>query len=161
MDIKLNHTQQYRFWLNVNMQNVGCWQWLGKPNARGYGRTSFNGITYRAHRVAYLLEFGAFAENLLICHSCDNRLCVRPTHLFLGTPGMNAADRSNKGRTAKSMYESNGNHKLTKRQVMAIRKQYKRGDVFQRELATQYGVSEATVSYVINEGRWKGLPVEW
>lgn len=131
--------------------------WKGCPNSKGYGRFGLNGKVYKAHRISYLIHYGKLSQEMDVLHRCDVRRCVNPEHLFEGTVQDNAADRSYKGRTAKLMYEDNPNHKLTVKAVKSIRQQCKDGRESQKVLARYYGVSEATISYVVNEGRWKGL----
>ena len=92
-----------------------------------------------------------------ILHRCDVRY-ASTRHLFQGTPKDNSQDAVRKGRNTRLYGEQNGKAKLTRAAVLKIRRLYKAGGVFQRTLAKQFGVSEATISYVISGGRWKKLP---
>lgn len=79
-----------RFWIRVRLGSAKeCWPWLGAANAWGYGYISIGGILYRAHRVAYCLTKGEIPDGALILHSCDNRLCCNPAHLWKGTQSEN------------------------------------------------------------------------
>ena len=75
-----------------------CWEWTGAQFANGYGAFQVNGKTVRAHRFAWELAHGPIPEGIRVLHHCDNRLCCRPDHLFLGTDADNAADKIAKGR---------------------------------------------------------------
>lgn len=77
----------------------GCWEWTGSKFVSGYGRININGKTYRAHRLSAQLYLDNYTEELLVCHTCDNRICVRPDHLFMGTAFDNMQDMSRKGRS--------------------------------------------------------------
>ena len=86
-----------RFWTKVE-KTSSCWNWTGSLN-RGYGRIG----RMLAHRYSYELNVGGIPEGMFVCHSCDNPRCVNPAHLFVGDAGENAADRTLKGRSVKTL----------------------------------------------------------
>ena len=91
-----------RFYSKTEKQSNGCIHWTGCIRGKsGYGAFKLNGKTVNAHRIAYILANGEITDNLLVCHKCDNRLCVNPDHLFLGTHQVNYDDGVKKGRIFK------------------------------------------------------------
>lgn len=89
------------FWSYVNKDcSGGCWEWTGRLLASGYGALDlkidgkWKGC--RAHKISYQLTFGHYSPQLELCHKCDNKKCVNPDHLFLGTHADNMRDSSRK-----------------------------------------------------------------
>lgn len=78
-------------------QRTGCWCWTGMKNKTGYGQVKRDGRFIFAHRYSYWLHKGEIGS-LFVLHKCDNRVCVNPDHLFLGTQKDNQEDMKRKGR---------------------------------------------------------------
>lgn len=96
-------TLHQRFERTVYHSIDGCHYWVGHTTESGYGHIKVNYKSIRAHRLAYILYKNIDPANLLVCHSCDNRLCVNPDHLFLGTHQDNMDDLVKKRQIKKIM----------------------------------------------------------
>ncbi len=147
-------SREEMFWRNVNKTN-GCWNWTGGKSS-GYGWLSKERI--RTHRYSYILANGNIPDGLFVCHKCDNKLCVRPDHLFLGTRSDNMQDASKKGRLPQQSGEFSGRHRLTNEIVSAIRCRYDEG-LSIREIADQFGLKNSHVCNIVNGKRWPHLPL--
>jgi hypothetical protein len=89
-----------RFWSKVDVKEPSeCWEWQASGYPNGYGQFRLNKEQY-AHRVAWIITNGEMPKDMFVCHKCDNRKCVNPKHLFLGTHQDNMRDCSKKGRVS-------------------------------------------------------------
>lgn len=86
-----------RFWSQVE-KTAGCWNWTGALNTHGYGHIRVHSKWAPTHRFSWELSNGLIPDGLSVLHHCDNRRCVRPDHLFLGTALDNVRDMHAKGR---------------------------------------------------------------
>jgi hypothetical protein len=148
----------HRFWARVEKTDH-CWNFVGWLMPRGYGKVYFLGKTLLAHRFAWDITNGPIPDGLLVCHTCDNRKCVRPAHLFLGTHKDNQADKAAKGRCAPRFGEHHGQAKLTGEQVKEIRALRQHG-VLRREIAELYGIHPTNVSKLALGKGWKHIRPE-
>jgi hypothetical protein len=140
----VNEVQIARFWSRVEKSD-GCWLWQGCTNDYGYGQAHWGTRSHGAHRVSWELANGPVPAGRCVMHSCDNRLCVNPAHLSVGTNGDNNRDRHAKRRDATGA--RNPNTRLSPDDVRAIRLALAAGAT-KRGLARVYGVSDTAIRNV-------------
>jgi len=149
-----------RFWAHVDRSGGpdACWPWQG-ARIRGYGHFKACDHTVRAHRFSWELAFGSISGDLHVLHNCpggDDRACVNPKHLWLGTNADNVADRVAKGRNGAALGESNGKAKLRRAQVIEIRRRLSLGEA-QLPIACDFGVRQTAVSKIACGTYWRWL----
>ena len=148
-----------RFWTKVKAgKSADCWEWQAFISPKGYGQFQVRkSRPAPAHRVAYVLARGDIKDADLICHTCDNRKCCNPNHLYLGTPKSNMDDMIARGRAYHPPMhgEKIGTAKLTESDVLKIRELHP--SVSLRELAKQYKVDYTNISNIIRRKTWKHI----
>ena len=134
-----------------------CWNWTGCLTKKGYGDINPGGrkSPQRAHRVSYELFISAIPEGLYVCHKCDNKKCVNPEHLFIGTAADNSKDMVLKNRGAGPKWYNNKSTKLTPDIVREIRKRKVEKCESNRKLSMEYGVGNDQICRIINNKKWK------
>lgn len=156
---KMNYSQKTidRFASKVQLpQNLinDCWLWIGgvkdknRNNNRIYGAfrlSSYESIA--SHRFSYEYYYGPIPQGLLVCHKCDNPLCINPYHLFLGTVQDNNLDKLNKGRQSSI---------LTKEIVIEILDKINNNILLNyTQISSQYGVCESNINSILCGNHWK------
>lgn len=130
----------------------GCWEWQGSLNAGGYGKWACG----TASRQAYKYAYGEIPKGMQVCHKCDNRKCVRPEHLFLGSIADNMADKVKKNRQAKG--SRIGSSMLTEDIVLGIRKMRIAGADYQ-SIADKFNCSWDLVRKICKNAVWQHVPL--
>ncbi len=145
--------------------DTGCWNWRGVLRG-GYGRmvtgsrSDGSRKSESAHRYSYRSLVGQIPPEMEVCHHCDNRRCVNPLHLFVGTHKENTNDRDSKGRNRTLRGPENKNATLTWEQVDEIRKSFRPRVVTRKMLAKRFGVSEDVIKKIVSYRSYVPPPPE-
>ena len=134
----------------------GCLKWTGALFDSGYGAFKLGGKGRRAHRIAWVLAYGKIPDGAYVLHSCDNRACVDPEHLFLGDHVSNMADMVAKKRAARGAANGAAHRCTTKLGPDAVRmvRAWLSEGIPQRDIASHFGVSQSTVSQIRTGRVW-------
>lgn len=143
-----------RFFNHITIAESGCWEW-NKAKNKEYGRFYYNHTNMRAHRFSYLIYTGDLIPEMFVCHTCDNRRCVNPSHLFLGTNQDNMDDMIKKGRANKARGERAAKSKLKNDQVIFILQ----SKIKYQDLADMFGVSFWAISRIKRKESWKHITI--
>jgi hypothetical protein len=139
----------------------GCLEWHGYKDVYGYGvlLVSTDGIqkNKKAHRLSYEQKYGEIEVGKLVCHRCDVRNCIEPTHLYLGTAADNNKDMMLKGRYRSGKQNNNGeknpNAKLTIKQVDSIKVLFQYG-ITQKQIANSLSLHRSTIQRIASGKNW-------
>jgi hypothetical protein len=144
-----------KFWSRVAKGSKSqCWLWTGGLTEKGYGQFMDGRKQIRAHRFSYELHAGPIPPGSFVCHHCDNRRCVNPAHLFIGTTQDNTADRDRKGRHWVPHGVDHHRARITPEIVADIRTRR----LQQKEFGALYGISHHSVRDIQRRKCWKHLP---
>lgn len=138
-----------RFWSKVRILGLDeCWEWQRALSTKGYGRFLFQGKNRHTHRIAWLLTRGEIQNGLHVLHKCDNRKCVNPVHLFLGTNTDNMIDMCEKQRAK---------HRLTWDDILQIRSLEK--TMKQKEIGSLFNTRQGYITMILSNKKRTIAPV--
>ena len=143
-----SHEEMFDYWMSRTPRpSKRCWNWKGPQQGRtGYGVIVVKKRRIAAHRFAYERAHGDIPDGAMVCHRCDNPLCVNPAHLYAGSPAENAHEAVFKGRFHAS---------LTPAQVNVLRKATTGQKLTQREWGEAFGVTQGAISRALSRDTWR------
>lgn len=151
-------SQDFILRMSIPEPNSGCWLWLGCVNDSQYGKVYLRKVAYRAHRLSYeVFNQKEIPPGLIVRHKCDNRYCVNPSHLEIGTRKDNSQDAVDRGRIPHGTQKKNA--KLTDELVGIIRRRLKDGEK-QQDIAISVGVAQGRISAIALGNSWRHVPQE-
>lgn len=136
---------------------TGCWNWLAAKTDVGYGmmsRGNGSNLPILAHRAAYEHFKGPIPPGVLVLHSCDNRRCVNPDHLHLGSPADNSREMAERNRSTRA--NKHPNRKLSADMIPLIRDLSKEGVTY-KVIAAMCGVTEQAIGSVVRGVNWPSV----
>lgn len=158
MDASKRNRYRERILSSVKEDENGCWLWQKAITRNGYGNFALGGGTNRgAHRVSYFAFKGDIPDGMDVCHTCDVRDCVNPSHLFIGSRSDNILDASRKNRVSRTHQKKGSGHpasKLTEGDVPTILRRLQSGEP-KASIARSYGVSDRIILLISRGDLWR------
>jgi predicted transcriptional regulator len=154
------------FWSKVNVVKLddenadidSCWEWIAGCAMDGYGRFWFDSKSINAHRFIYTCFNGPIPPKMCVCHACDNKPCVNPYHLWLGTSYENTHDMMNKNRLVVHKGSENGMSILTEGMVYEILEDiYNNKYTSNKEISIKYDIHVDTIMDILNNKSWRDI----
>jgi hypothetical protein len=155
----LDNWIRYTRFIRLPEGGDGCWLWDIAKTQNGYTTIRIPGTKTKkvsGHRIAWVLFNGPIPPSMFVLHHCDTKACVRPDHLYLGTPKENMRDKIVRQRTNHPYGERSGSAKLSNEDVIDIRHRYSEGTL-QKSLANEYRVDQSTISDIVRKIHWKNI----
>lgn len=150
-----------KFWNNSRINTADpnvCWEWNNKRRPAGYGMFYFRGKWFSAHRISFQIVKGDIPDGLFVCHSCDNKSCINPAHLFLGTNRDNILDAVKKGIHGKNLHRGTRHYRslVQETDIILIRrlaaKRFSHG-----QIADLFDMTRRNVTKIVNRANWKHI----
>jgi len=138
---------------NIKKTKKGCWNWTASLGPGRYGKIRYLGKTFRAHRASYILFNGEIPRGKLVCHSCDNPLCINPDHLFIGSQKENIRDMDSKNRRADLKGENHPCNKLKITDILEIKKLLSL-NISQKIIAKKFNCHQSNISNIKRKKLW-------
>lgn len=151
----MNARSAFEYIINHISQTGTCWVWMGGCDTRGYGQMKIRNSrkAERVHRRVWEMEhLKKIPKGMLVLHRCDNSLCVRPDHLYIGTHADNSRDAVKRGRSSRGEHRPGA--KLTEKLVKAMRRRATWGWSYPR-IGEWAGVNTSTARNVCVNKSWK------
>ncbi len=135
-----------------------CWEYKKRINPNGYGLIKTRYGNKNASRAAWMAWKGEITKGLFVLHKCDNRLCINPDHLFLGTHQDNMNDMMQKNRQNKRPGEKHHTSIFMDEDIVEIRRLWDSGENTQASIARKYNAGIATIHNIVKRKTWKHIP---
>ncbi len=159
MSHKVNYDKKYMMdRMDINPSNW-CWEWNKHICKLWYWQllVTDEHKQYKAHRYSYILHKWDIPEWLLVCHTCDNRKCINPDHLFLWTQMDNMQDMKVKWRFADTKWDKNWRCRLTKDVILEVRRIANEGTLSRKEIWEMFWITDKYVSKIKSKVVWKHI----
>ncbi len=142
------------FWSKI-IKTSTCWEWVGGKHGSGYGQcwTGYHGERL-AHRAMWIKWFGSIPEGMYVLHKCDNKTCVNPEHLYLGTQTQNVKDNVDRGLT--NTGSKHWNSSIQEADVRCIRFSFRQG-LSIRCIANRFNLSYKNTWAIVHNLKWRHI----